>query len=133
MPSNYPPNSPDFIHWLTQRSKRANEKADYLKNQPHFSPWITPTLLNGFIAPGGSKQSVKYRLHFKGDALEFAGHIDATNAVSNTVAFTLIQLFWPTADISFITDIETGTATFSTCRVYISSVNGNVTLTWPAT
>jgi len=128
-PDNQPSN--DFIPWLTETSRNASKGVQSLDNDPTVTGWIEPTLLNSYAAPSAPMTRVRYRLHRKHNSLEFAGHIDASAATTNTVAFVLIQPFWPEYDISFLTDIYNG-VTFSTARCFINSVNGNVTLSWPA-
>ena len=128
-PDKQPSN--DFIPWLTERSQTAARGVQSLDNDPTATGWIEPTLLNSFVAPPAPMTRVRYRLHRRMNDLEFAGHIDATGATSNTVAFIIIQPFWPEYTISFLTDIYDGAA-FGVARCSISSVNGEVTLIWPA-
>jgi len=130
-PDKQPSN--DFIPWLTERSQTAARGVQSLDNDPTTTGWIEPTLLNSFVAPAAPKTRIRYRLHGRTNSLEFAGHIDVSAATTNTVAFVLIQPFWPEYDISFLTDMSTGATTFAVSRVFISSINGNVTLSWPAT
>ena len=131
MPASDKQPSNDFIPWLTETSQSAHKGVRSLDNDPTATGWIEPTLLNSFVAPAAPMTRVRYRLHRRTNSLEFAGHIDATAATINTVAFILIQPYWPDYDISFLTDIYNGAA-FGVSRCFINSVNGEVKLSWPA-
>jgi hypothetical protein len=104
----------------------------YLLNESHVSEWIAPEILNSYEAPPAPMGGVRYRYNFKSNSVEFAGHLKVTSAVSGTVAFVIVQPFWPTYDISFLTDVTAGVGVFAIARIYISSINGDVTVTWPA-
>lgn len=131
MPASDKQPSNDFIPWLTERSQTAARGVHSLSNDPSVTGWIEPTLLNSYVDPPAPMTTMRYRLHRLTNSLEFAGHIDATGATTDTVAFILIQPYWPEYDISFLTDIYDGAA-FSVARCFIDSANGEVTLSWPA-
>lgn len=131
MPNIYEPNEPDYVAWLQKQASKGKRQADFMRNQPAFGPWVPTTLINGFTAPPAPYRQVQYRWDYKKDDLDWRGHITIGAGVSGTVAFVLIQPFWPDYDDSFVTDIFDG-VDHSTVRVGISSTNGNVTLVWPA-
>jgi len=123
--------STDFVPWLAESTHGNSKGIAGLQQDPTVTGWIEPTLGTGYAAPAAPMAGVRYRMHTKTSSLEFGGHIDVSGATTGTVAFTLIQPFWPEYDISFITDIYDGAA-FGVARVFINSVNGEVTLSWPA-
>lgn len=121
--------STDFIPWLAEGVHGSSKGVTGLQQDPTVTGWIEPALLNGFVAPPAPMTTVAYRLHTKTTALEFKGHIDATNAVTGNVAFYIIQPFWHPHDISFITDMDDG-ITFVPARVKIVAADGAVLIYW---
>ena len=134
MPASDKQPSTDFVPWLAEHTHGNARGVTGLQQDPTVTGWIEPSLINGYASPGAPMTPVAYRLHTKTQALEFRGHIDAANATSGEIAFYIIQPFWHPHDISYLTDIQTDLlGSFNSCRVHISSVDGAVTLTWPAT
>lgn len=93
--------------------------------------WLQPTNVSGL-------EKFAFRLHADG-SLEFKGHLNAENASSGTVAFTLPGMntgevnFLPEKDQYWHTTITTDDgATFFLAMVFIDSTTGEVTITWPA-
>ena len=131
MPAPKPQQPHGLIEYLVSGTKDSDSRATALERDNNYSPWVTATLLNSYAAPAAPMIGARYRWDYKAGALEFGGHIDTSGATTDTVAFVLMQPFRPDHDISFITDIYNG-ATFSIARCFINSVNGEVTLSWPA-
>jgi len=129
MPNIYPVEEPDHFAWQADELNRHRNAINRLDKRNLTGPWITPTLLNSYVAPPSPMIKAQYRT--VGDSLEFRGHIDATAATTGTVAFIILEPLWPTHDISFLTDIYNGAA-FGVSRCFINSVNGEVKLSWPA-
>jgi hypothetical protein len=98
-----------------------------------------PPLENGFAQPSPSDglEPFAFRLHADG-SLEFKGHLDATSAVSGTVAVTLPGAnvgevdFRPALDQYWHTTIIDPPSTFTLALVLISATTGEVTISWPA-
>lgn len=112
--------------------------------QPSSGPavdWLTPGSLdivggvryhlNGWKEAGDPYDTVQFRRTEDG-GVEFKGHLNAEEAVTDTVAFVLPAGYRPPMDVSFLTDILAGTE-FSVARVAISATTGEVTITFPAT
>ena len=95
------------------------------------SPTWAPAWQNSFAAAPAPYAAPAYR-HGTHWELEFKGHVDVSDAVSDTVAWTMDLDHRPTEDISFITDVLNGVG-FSLARMHIDSESGDVTFTWPAT
>ena len=129
--NNHPPG---LVEYLVHGNKSADKRLHAQESSRDVTAWITPTLINSFAAPPAPMTPVAYRFHMKTSSLEFRGHIDASSTQSNGIAFHIVEPFWPSHDLSYITDVQTAiSGTFNSCRVRISSVDGAVTLTWPAT
>ena len=98
-----------------------------------------PALENGFAQPDplDGLEPFAFRLHADG-SLEFKGHLDATAAVSGTVAVTLPGAnageidFRPALDQYWHTTIIDPPSTFTLALVLISATTGEVTISWPA-
>ncbi len=131
MPNPNKKMSTEFLPWLAE-SAHANARG--VKKQHDdmgVTGYIEPALLNSYADPPSPMTTLKYRLWTRQDNLEFIGHLDANAATSGTVAFVLIEPFWRSYDISFLTDIYDG-ANFAVARCFIDSTNGEVSYVWPA-
>jgi len=99
---------------------------------------LEPPLENGWLQPSAPLEKFAFRLHVDG-SIEFKGHLDATSAVSGTVAVTLPGAtagevdFRPDNDQYFVSVITPdGGVSFLTAMVFIDATTGEVTITWPA-
>lgn len=119
----------DIVTWLATGHKQNARAIEEIRKHTFKGPWIKAVPENGWTFAGGTYEDVYYR-YYGFEALEFKGHWMTTGA-SDTVAFTIIEPFWLPFDKSMINDVVTGTG-FSTCRYFISSVDGTVTITYPA-
>lgn len=99
-----------------------------------------PPLENGFAQPSPSDdlEPFAFRLHADG-SLEFKGHLDASGAVTDTVAVTLpganageVDFRPASSQYWFTTIIEAGGTQFTLALVFIDSTTGEVTISWPA-
>jgi hypothetical protein len=88
------------------------------------SSWVIPTLINGWSNAGAPYDDIAYR--HAGTNLEFKGHV--TGGASGTIAFYLQAAYWPTKDLSTITDVVTGT-TPGAAQIYIRASDGAVLIT----
>lgn len=122
------PQSPDVFDELYRRGDVHSQKILALERRKHLGVWINPDFLNGWNNAGGTYHLLQYRKVF-GDSLEFRGTIQG--GASGTVVFILLESHRPLADISFLTDIfDIVTNTFQIARVFINSVNGEITVSW---
>ncbi len=106
-------------------------------DEPPLEPgWAQPS-------PASGLERFAFRRHADG-SLEFKGHLDASAAVSGTIAFTLPGAdglveydFLIASDQNWHTTIRTAPGmsptAFSLALVEINATTGDVTLYWPAT
>lgn len=93
--------------------------------------WNDATVETGWSNAGAPYFNAGYRLGIGDDTLELRGNVTPDSpSSSGTVAFTLPIGFRPSADVSFVTDIEYG-AGFTAARVLIESATGDVTIEFP--
>jgi len=128
IPPKQPPNA--IMPWMIGSTNEHEKDISYLLNESHVSEWISPEILNSYEAPPAPMGGVRYRYNFKSNSVEFAGHLKVTNATTGTAAFVIVQPFWPSYDISFITDVSAG-STFYIARIYIIAATGEVIVFWP--
>lgn len=86
--------------------------------------WVTPTLINSWANAGSPYCTVEYRKC--GSTLEFKGHI--SGGASGSIAFYLDAAYWPTCDLSTVTDVVRPT-TPGIAQIYVAASNGAVTIT----
>jgi hypothetical protein len=86
--------------------------------------WVQPTLINSWANAGAPYDDIAYRLC--GTTLEFKGHI--TGGASGSIAFVLDAAYWPTKDLSTVTDVIT-TGTPGVAQIYVTAASGSVTVT----
>lgn len=86
--------------------------------------WQIPTLINSWENAGAPFDDIAYRQGPSG--LEFKGHI--TGGSSGSIAFYLSAAWWPTKDLSTITDVVTAT-TPGAAQIYVAAADGAVTVT----
>lgn len=127
MPINNKPAETDFLSRQAEQANRNSKEIDTLHKKNSVGPWIPATLLNNYTNAGSPYADVAYRL--VGDEVQIRGHMDVSNAVSGTLAFTIIASHRPAHDVTFLTDMQVNTNTFVTVRVTIST-NGQVRLYW---
>lgn len=105
---------------------------------PDTEPDYTPELQNDWLQPDPPLETFAFRLHYDG-SLEFRGHLDAINAVTDTIAVTLPgalvgdPIYLPANDQYWHTTItEDGGTTFTLALIFIDSTSGDVMISWPA-
>jgi hypothetical protein len=83
-------------------------------------PWITPTLLNGWMMPDPASDlhDIRYRRGSSPDQIEFEGHMQ--NGATDTVAFILESEFLVAYTRDFLTSIQVGSF-FTLCRIVINA------------
>ena len=96
-----------------------------------------PPLENGFAAAATAPlEPFAFRLHADG-SLEFKGHLDASGAVTGTVAVTLPGAnagevdFRPNDQYWHTTITTDDGVTFFLALVFVEGASGDVTITWP--
>mgnify|MGYP001241771587 CR=1 FL=1 len=133
MPMAFNPEPPGTVDWLAGRAQSNAKGVARVEGDRGYSPWITPTLLNGYADPDAPMRTVQYRWDFKADKPDFRGHIDASAATSDTIAFYISTAYSIEYDISFVTDIKIGTSIYQSARVFINSTDNSITIVWPTT
>jgi len=134
MPAPNPQEPDGLVEYLIHGTKHSRKRVEVIEGDNHYGPWIDPELLNGFAAVDPPLKTVQYRYNYKSGSLNFRGHINAENGYPATVAFYIDEVYWPSHDKSYLTDIQTDLlGNFNSCRVMISSVDGSIILRWPAT
>jgi len=90
-----------------------------------IGPWQIPSLINGWANAGLPYDDIAYRSGPSG--LEFKGHI--TGGTSGTIAFYLAAAYWPSKDLTTITDVVKLTPPPGAAQIRITASSGAVTVT----
>jgi hypothetical protein len=118
------PESKDFYDWIPEKSNRNTRDIIKLQNEKLSKVWVTPTLINSWAHQGAPYHKHQYR-EFARDMLHVRGAL--TGGTSGTIAYYLLEPFWPDADVPVHGWVYSG-ASITPAVLILGSTNGSVTV-----
>jgi hypothetical protein len=118
-----------LVEYLVRGTKHNDNRTTDIEKDNHYGPWIDPDLLNDWGPANPPRRTVQYRYNYKAGKLEFRGHVDASNAVSNTTVFTVDDAYIPNITVDTVTHILIGQV-YTEAHVIVHAVTGNVVIQW---
>jgi hypothetical protein len=126
MPAVQPPHEPSFLGGLARKTIDHDAAIAALVKANKVGVWVPATLQNGWtLKDGGEAGYAAYRLN--NGRIEFSGILQS--GANGTVAFTMLQPYWPLLADSKPHTVYNGTS-YIPASYSIDQTNGQVKISW---